>query len=127
MWSDKKKKSSVCTGIHGGSETSLNTVIHENVKVCYEPVCWIFIEIFVKFFQKLPSAYIFYKLYKSKFVICYRYWKLTLTRYRYGIDTEHEHWVQRESVRINRKQQQRITRISERNDFTPNKTKEVSL
>ncbi len=27
------KKTSVCTGTHGGSETSLNTVVHENVKV----------------------------------------------------------------------------------------------
>ncbi len=39
------------TGTHGGSETSLNTVVHENVKIFF----WNFL----KFFQKLPSAYIF--------------------------------------------------------------------
>ncbi len=52
-----EEKTSVCTRTRGGSETSLNTVVPENVKV-YEPVCEIVFD-FLKFFQKLPSAYIF--------------------------------------------------------------------
>ncbi len=36
-------KTSVCTGTRGGSETSLNTVVHENIEV-YEPVCKIFLK-----------------------------------------------------------------------------------
>ncbi len=47
----------MCTWTCGGSETSLNTVVYANVKV-YEPVC-VFFWNFLKFFQKLPSAYIF--------------------------------------------------------------------
>ncbi len=45
-----KIETSECTGTRDGSETSLNTVVHENVKV-YEIVC----EIFLKFFQELPQ------------------------------------------------------------------------
>ncbi len=68
------KKKTMCTGTCGGSKTSLNTIVHENVKVyCMNQYVELFFEIFLKFFQKLPSAYIFYKLYKSKFVISYRY------------------------------------------------------
>ncbi len=52
------EKPSVCTGTRGVSETSLNTVVHENVKV-YEPVWEIFFEISLNFFQELPSVYIF--------------------------------------------------------------------
>ncbi len=50
-------KTSVCTGIRDGSETSLNTVVHENDKV-YKPVCEFFLNFF-QFFQKLLSTHIF--------------------------------------------------------------------
>ncbi len=54
----------MCTGTLCGSETSLNTVVHENVKV-YMNQFMNFFKNFLKFFQKLPSAYTyFYKLYK---------------------------------------------------------------
>ncbi len=71
----KEKKETVRVPGHSAevSETSLNTVVHENVRVCYmnQYVKFFlkFSEIFKNVFQKLPSAYIFYKLYKSKFVI----------------------------------------------------------
>ncbi len=39
-----KNKTSVCTGTCGGSKTSLNTVVHKNVKVCMNQ--------YVKFFLK---------------------------------------------------------------------------
>ncbi len=52
------KNNCVCTGTCGGSEMSLNTVLHENVKV-YTNQYVNFIKNFLKFFQKLPSAYIF--------------------------------------------------------------------
>ncbi len=35
----------MCTGTRGRSETSLNTVVHENVKVYYEPVCEFFLKL----------------------------------------------------------------------------------
>ncbi len=47
----KKKNDSVCTGTYGGSETSLNTVVHENVKA-YEPVCEF---IFWNFLKNCPQ------------------------------------------------------------------------
>ncbi len=50
----KEQKTSVCTGTHGGSETSLNTVVHENIKV-YEPVSKIFFEISLNFFKNCPE------------------------------------------------------------------------
>ncbi len=53
-----QKKSSECTGTCGGSETSLNTVVHENVKV-YTKQYVNFFWNFLKFFQELPSTYIF--------------------------------------------------------------------
>ncbi len=53
-----KKKNSVCTaGTPDGSETSLNTVVHKNIKV-YGNYVKFFLK-FPKFFQKLPSAHIF--------------------------------------------------------------------
>ncbi len=54
---DEKKyiKTSVCTGTHGGSETSFNTVVHENIKVYYESVCEIFFEISLNFFKNCPQ------------------------------------------------------------------------
>ncbi len=42
------------TGSRGGSETSLNTVVHEEVKV-YEPVCDFFFEISLNFFKNGPQ------------------------------------------------------------------------
>ncbi len=48
----------MCTRTCGGSETSLNTVVHKNVKV-YMNQMWNFFLNFLKFFQKLPSAHIF--------------------------------------------------------------------
>ncbi len=45
------KKTIVCTGTHCKSVTPLNTVVHKNVKV--------YMNQYVKFFQKLPSAHIF--------------------------------------------------------------------
>ncbi len=42
----QKKKNSVYTGTCGGSETFLNTVVHENVKV--------YMNQYVKFFLKFP-------------------------------------------------------------------------
>ncbi len=44
------------TGTCGGSETSLNTVVHENVKV--------YMNQYVKFFTKFTLNSYFYKLYK---------------------------------------------------------------
>ncbi len=40
-----KRKPGVCTGTRGRSETSLNAVMHENVKVYYEP----YVNLFLKF------------------------------------------------------------------------------
>ncbi len=54
MTERSQKKTSVCTGTRGGSETSLNTVVHVNVKVLYEPVCKFFFEIFLNFFKNWP-------------------------------------------------------------------------
>ncbi len=42
----KKEKTSVCTGTHNRSETSLNIVVHENVKL--------YMNQYVKFFLKFP-------------------------------------------------------------------------
>ncbi len=50
------KKTSVCTRTRGESETSLYTVVHENVKVyVYEPVCKFFFEISLNFFKNSPQ------------------------------------------------------------------------
>ncbi len=48
------KKTSVCTGTRSRSKTSLNTVVHENIKI-YEPVCEIFVEISLNFFKNCPQ------------------------------------------------------------------------
>ncbi len=56
----RRAKTSVCTWTHGGSETSLNTVVHENVKVyTNQYLCEFFFWNFLKFFQKLLSAHTF--------------------------------------------------------------------
>ncbi len=52
------KKTRVCTGTRGRSETSLNTFVHENVKVYMNQYMKFFLS-FLKFFLKLSSAYIF--------------------------------------------------------------------
>ncbi len=81
----------MCTGTRGGSETSLNTVVHENVEVYYLNLyVTFFFEIFLKFFQKLASAYNFYKLYKSKFV------KFVKSRFSLGLDAaENTHHIKK--------------------------------
>ncbi len=57
-----KKKSSMCTGgTRGGSETSLNRAVYENVKTMYEPLCEIIFGISLNFFKNCPRLMYFFK------------------------------------------------------------------
>ncbi len=57
------EKTSVCTGTHDESETSLNTVVYENVKVYMNQYVKLFLKFPQIFFKNALSLY-FYKLYK---------------------------------------------------------------
>ncbi len=65
----KNQKTSACTRTCGGRETSLNTVVHGHVNLYMNQYMIFFFWNFHKFFQKLPSIYIFIKCTNlSKFV-----------------------------------------------------------